>query len=144
MVGTPLKIFWRFRHSWGPRRVSEKLDSEQIHTIGGGWGDVTGPLRVDVGIDKIKDSLMSRIDNTDPVEVEKVGRYLKHIEMYRRMERTVRKEGVSVTTENGSQTFVKSHPLLNEMNKVNASLLSIEKSFNFIDDDEDYSADDLI
>lgn len=105
---------------------------------------MSGPLRIDVGIDKIRDSLMSRIDNTDPVEVEKVGRYLKHIEMYRRMERTVKKEGVSVKTENGSQTFVKSHPLLNEMNKINASLLSIEKSFNFIDDEEDYSAEDLL
>lgn len=110
----------------------------------GGWGDVTEPLRIDVGIDKIKDSLMSRIDNTDPVEVEKVGRYLKHIEMYRRMERTVKKEGVSVKTENGSQTFVKSHPLLNEMNKVNASLLSIEKSFNFLEGNDNHSADDLI
>jgi len=87
---------------------------------------------------------MSRIDNTDPVEVEKVGRYLKHIEMYRRMEKTVREEGVSVTTVNGSQEFVKSHPLLNEMNRVNASLLSIEKSFNFKDDEEDHDADDLI
>lgn len=105
---------------------------------------MTEPLRIDVGIDKIRDSLLSRIDNTDPVEVEKVGRYLKHIEIYRRMERTVKKEGVSVTTENGSQTFVKSHPLLNEMNKINASLLSIEKSFNFIDDEENFSAEDLL
>lgn len=87
---------------------------------------------------------MSKIDNTDPVEVEKVGRYIKHIEMFRRMERTVKKEGVSVTTENGSQKFIKSHPLLNDMNRVNSSLLSIEKSFNFIDDDDDHSADDLI
>lgn len=87
---------------------------------------------------------MSRIDNTDPMEVEKVGRYLKHIQMYRRMARTVEDEGVSVTTENGSQKFVKSHPLLSEMNKVNASLLSIEKSFNFADDDEDHSEEDLM
>ena len=99
------------------------------------------PLRVDVGIDKIKESLLSRIDNTDPVEVEKVGRYLKHIEMYRRMERTVKKEGVSTTTKNGSQEFVKSHPLLNEMNKINSSLLNIERTFNFIEKNE-YDDDD--
>lgn len=103
------------------------------------------PLRVDVGIDKIKESLLSRIDNTDPVEVEKVGRYLKHIEMYRRMERTVKKEGVSVTTENGSQSFVKSHPLLNEMNKINSSLLNIERTFNFIEKvEDDYDDDGLV
>lgn len=97
-------------------------------------------LRIDVGIDKIKEYLMSRIDTTNPVEVEKVGRYLKHIEMYRRMERTVKKEGVSVTTKNGSQRFVKSHPLLSEMNKVNSAIINIERSFNFIDNDE--KADD--
>lgn len=103
------------------------------------------PLRVDVGIDKIKESLLSRINNTDPVEVEKVGRYLKHIEMYRRMERTVKKEGVSTTTKNGSQEFVKSHPLLNEMNKINSSLLNIERTFNFIEKvEDDYGDDGLV
>jgi len=105
-------------------------------------------LRTDVGIDKIKDYLMSRIDTSNPVEVEKVGRYLKHIEMYRRMERTVKKEGVSVMTTNASQTFVKSHPLLNEMNKVNSSIMNIERTFNFIDDKNDgkpkFTASDLI
>src|SRR5699024_9211735 len=105
-------------------------------------------LRTDVGIDKIKDYLMSRIDTENPVEVEKVGRYLKHIQMYRRMARTVEKEGVSVTTENGSQTFVKSHPLLNEMNKVNSSIMNIERTFNFIDENDKgppkFSAKDLI
>lgn len=94
------------------------------------------PFRIDVGIDHIRDYLMSRIDTSNPVEVEKVGRYLKHIEMYRRMERTVKREGVSVTTENGAQTFVKSHPLLNEMNKVNSSIMNIEKTFNFVDGED--------
>ncbi|MBM7605994.1 phage terminase small subunit [Metabacillus crassostreae] len=104
-------------------------------------------FRIDVGIDKIKDYLMSRIDTTSPVEVEKVGRYLKHIEIYRRMERTVKKEGVSVSIKNASQSFVKSHPLLNEMNKVNSSIMSIEKTFNFIDDNDGkpkFTANDLI
>src|SRR5690625_2527433 len=101
-------------------------------------------LRINVGIDKIRDYLMSRVDTTNPVEVEKVGRYIKHVEIFRRMERKIKEEGVSVTTENGSQKFIKSHPLLNEMNRINSSLLSIEKSFNFIDDEEDYSAEDLL
>lgn len=105
-------------------------------------------FRIDVGINNIKDYLMSMIDTTNPVEVEKVGRYLKHIEMYRRMERTVKKEGVSVTVTNASQTFVKSHPLLNEMNKVNSSIMNIEKTFNFINTQNGgnpkYSTSDLI
>lgn len=106
------------------------------------------PFRIDVGLNNIKDYLMSRIDTKNPVEVEKVGRYLKHIEMYRRMERTVKKEGVSTIVENGSQSFVKAHPLLNEMNRVNSSIMNIEKTFNFIDDGKEgklkYSASDLI
>jgi len=104
-------------------------------------------FRIDVGIDHIKDYLKSRIDTSNPVEMEKVGRYLKHIEMYRRMEKTVRKEGVSVTTENGSQSFVKSHPLLNEMNRVNSSIMNIEKTFNFTDENKGppkFSAEDMI
>ncbi len=91
---------------------------------------------------------MSNIDTSNPVEVEKVGRYLRHIEVYRRMDRTVKKEGVSITVKNGSQIFVKSHPLLAEMNKVNSSIMNIERTFNFIDDNNDrkpkYSANDLI
>ncbi len=89
---------------------------------------------------------MSRIDTSNPVEVEKVGRYLKHIEMYRRMERTVKKEGVSVRTKNGSQVFVKSHPLLGEMNKVNASIINIERSIEFITDDDKpkFTVNDLV
>ena len=103
-------------------------------------------FRTDVGIEHIRDYLMSKIDTTNPVEVEKVGRYLKHIEMYRRMERTVKHEGVSVTTVNGSQEFVKSHPLLNDMNKVNNAIMSIEKTFNFTssDDNNSFTASDLI
>lgn len=87
---------------------------------------------------------MSRIDTSNPVEVEKVGRYIKYVEMFRRAERKVKEEGVSVTTENGSQKFIKSHPLLNEMNRINSSLLSIENSFNFLEEEETHSADDLL
>ncbi|MGY3717180.1 P27 family phage terminase small subunit [Sutcliffiella cohnii] len=109
-------------------------------------GRLKGSLRIDVGIEKIKEYLMSKIDTTNPVEVEKVGRYLKHIEIYRRMERTVKKEGVSITVENANQFFVKAHPLLTEMNKVNSSIMNIERTFNFIDDDGEpkFTANDLI
>lgn len=106
------------------------------------------PFRIDVGLNNIKDYLLSRIDQTNPVEVEKVGRYLKHIEIYRRMDRMVKKDGVSVLVENGSQSFVKSHPLLAEMNKVNSSIMNIEKTFNFIEKKEEgsapYTAKDLL
>ena len=87
---------------------------------------------INVGIDNIRDYIMDRIDTTNPVETEKVGRYLKHIEMFRRMERKVKKDGEQSTTINASQSFDKAHPLLNEMNKINSSIISIEKTINFI------------
>lgn len=95
---------------------------------------------------EIEKYLMSRIDTSNPVEVEKVSRYVKHIKMYREMSETVREEGYSLTTENGSQSFTKSHPLLNDMNKINAAIINIEKTFNFIDEGEEekYTASDLI
>lgn len=136
-------IFWGTSERGGVTTL--QIYNEKL-TIGG-WAHVNAKLRTDVGIDKIKDYLMSRIDITNPVEVEKVGRYLKNIEIYRRMERTVKKEGVSVTINNGSQSFLKSHPLLNEMSKANSSIMNIERTFNFIDDDDkkkQYTANDLI
>lgn len=87
---------------------------------------------------------MSRIDTSNPVEVEKVGRYIKYVEIFRQAEQKVKEEGVSVTTINSSQKFIKSHPLLNEMNRINSSLLSIENSFNFLEEEETHSADDLL
>lgn len=129
------------RNAWNEKGIRKNKFRTNFHVRG--VSHVT-KLNINVGTDKIKDYLMSRIDTTNPVEVEKVGRYVKYVEMFRRAEKKVKEEGVSVTTENGSQKFIKSHPLLNEINRINSSLLSIEKSFNFIDDEEDYSVDDLL
>lgn len=90
---------------------------------------------------------MGRIDTTDLVEVEKVNRYIEHIESYRRMEQKIKEEGESVTTINASQKFIKAHPLLNEKNKVNTAIINIERSFNFKDDgdgEKKFTANDLI
>lgn len=100
-----------------------------------------------VSIPKLKKQLMERIDIDDLMQVEKVERYIQHVESYRRMDETIKDEGESVTTVNASQTFIKAHPLLTERNKANAALLSIEKSFDFTPDapeEKAFSADDLI
>lgn len=94
------------------------------------------PLRVDVGIDKIRDYLLSNIDSTNPYEVEKVGRYLERIKDVRRMEKIVRKEGYTQVTVNGGQEFTKPHVLLDEINKANRTIIGIDKTLNFIDKKE--------
>lgn len=101
-----------------------------------------------VDASKLKQQMMDRIDTEDLLQVEKVERYIQHVESYRRMDETIKEEGESVTTENASQKFVKAHPLLTERNKVNAALLNIEKSFGFTVPDEEpeekRKADDLL
>src|SRR5690625_3670932 len=101
-----------------------------------------------VDLEKLREQLMGKIDTTKLIEVEKVNRYIEHIESYRRMEKTIKEEGESVTTVNASQEFIKAHPLLNEKNKVNSSIMNIERTFNFIsekkDDKPKSSARDLI
>jgi len=87
----------------------------------------------------------------DLVEVEKVERYISLVKLNKQLDKDIKKEGATVVTENGSQKFVKSHPAVNDKMKVNAQLLAIEKSFNFISegthspsDDTQYSEADLI
>ncbi|TYR75575.1 P27 family phage terminase small subunit [Rossellomorea vietnamensis] len=100
-----------------------------------------------VVIKKLKEQLMSRIDEEDLVQVEKVERYIGLVESFRRVSKTIEKEGESIVTENGAQRFTKAHPLIGERNKINASLLNIEKSFGFgIEEPEEIkrSVNDLI
>lgn len=106
-----------------------------------------------VSVTNLYKQLMNRIDIDDLVEVEKVERYISLVKLNKQMDKEIKREGATVITENGSQRFIKSHPAVNDKMKVNAQLLSIEKSFNFINDGynsspsdnhETYSKDDLI
>lgn len=81
-----------------------------------------------VKLTDLKKQLISLIDPDDFVQVEKVERYMDLVKSFRKINTIIRKEGMSVTTENGKQKFRKAHPLIGEQNKINASLLSIEKS----------------
>lgn len=91
---------------------------------------------------------MERIDTSDLVQVAKIDRYIDLEKSIRKMSKTIDEEGESVITVNGAQAFTKAHPLISERNKTNATLLSIEKSFGFTEDDGETktkrSANDLI
>ena len=76
----------------------------------------------------LKKQLMSRIDQDDLVQVDKVERYIDLTKSFRKINKLISKQGETVTTQNGSQIFTKAHPLIGERNKINAALLSIEKS----------------
>ncbi|MES9694275.1 P27 family phage terminase small subunit [Bacillus toyonensis] len=85
-----------------------------------------------VSITKLKEQLMNSIDIKDLVEVEKVERYIDLVKAFRKINRTINKEGESVTVKNGSQVFVKAHPLISERNKINSSLIALGRDIKFV------------
>jgi hypothetical protein len=104
-----------------------------------------------ISVPKLQKQLMSRIDINDLVEVEKVERYISLVKLNKQLDKDIKREGATVVTENGLQRFVKSHPAVNDKMKVNAQLLAVEKSFNFISegstphsDDDKYTEADLL
>lgn len=100
-----------------------------------------------VSVTKLKQQLMERIDVEDLMQVEKVERYINLVSSFRKVNKIIEREGESVLTENGAQRFTKAHPLIGERNKINASLLNIEKSFGFNEGDKEEEGskkDDLI
>lgn len=98
-----------------------------------------------VSINRLKNQLLERVDTKDLVQLEKVERYIDLVKSFRKCNKTITNEGESIKVKNGMQTFTKAHPLISERNKINASLLSIEKSFGFEDPKEvKPTASDLI
>lgn len=104
-----------------------------------------------VSISDLKAQLMRQIDVNDLVQVEKVERYVSLVESFRNADETIKREGESITTENGSQRFTKAHPLIGERNKINSSLIALGKdidSYRVSDqssrESNDYDDSDLV
>lgn len=74
--------------------------------------------------------LMQQIDLTNDLEIEKVNRYCNLLNIFYYLDNEIYVRGAVIEVGNGNQTFVKPNPCLAEKNKVNGSLLAIEKSFN--------------
>lgn len=87
-------------------------------------------------IEKMKEQLLSRIDQSDLLEVNKVERLIMFMNDLKKCDEKINAEGISQITENGSQRFNKSHPLLNEKIKINAQIIALEKTINFISEAE--------
>ena len=80
----------------------------------------------------LEQQLLDRIDNDDLLEVKKVKRYIKLLELDTQLNEQIEADGITLVTENGQQRFVKSHPLLNEKAKLNSQLIALEKTINFV------------
>lgn len=79
----------------------------------------------------IKDFLLKKIEKDNPVQLEKVTRYLNLLNIFYMLDDNIKEHGTMVETVNASQTFLKANPAVAEKNKINGSLLAIEKSFGF-------------
>jgi hypothetical protein len=89
-----------------------------------------------VKITELHKLLLERIDNNDLAEMEKVERYIDLVKEVRKITAILNKEGSVVVTKNGAQSFTKAHPLIKERNNINTTLLNIEKSFKWEDEDD--------
>lgn len=98
----------------------------------------------DVKIKELEAQLMDNIDNDDKVQCDKVRRYLDGVEIIRKLRAAVKREGATITIENGGQKYVKTHPAIAEINKLNATLLALERSFEWKENNEEPDAGDLI
>ncbi|AXQ79434.1 hypothetical protein DDV21_010270 [Streptococcus chenjunshii] len=94
---------------------------------------------------KLKKELLSKIDQSSQVQLEKVERYLNLVELFYELDEYIQSEGPLVLTVNGSQRFLKTNPALQEKGKINTQILALERSFDFkVETKIDDSGSDLI
>jgi flagellar hook assembly protein FlgD len=92
-----------------------------------------GKVAKSVNITQLKNQLLEKIDIEDLVQLEKVERYIELVKSFRAMSKVIKKDGESAAIKT-----------IGERNKINASLLSIEKSFDFKVEDTGHRVSDLI
>ncbi|WP_413481894.1 P27 family phage terminase small subunit [Mammaliicoccus vitulinus] len=80
---------------------------------------------------QLRDYLLNKIEQDNPIQLEKVDRYINLLKIFYKLDENIKEHGTMVETVNASQTFLKANPAVAEKNKINGSLLAIEKSFGF-------------
>lgn len=83
-----------------------------------------------IAINKLSDYYMSRIDQGNLSVLENVQRYIELVQLYRSMQKQVKKDGPSVPINNGNQSYIKSHPLISDMKNINAQLINLKKDID--------------
>lgn len=58
---------------------------------------------------------------------EKIQRYLNLRKIYKKLDDTLKSDGMVIVVENGPQKFVKLNPAITEKEKLNTQLLELEK-----------------
>lgn len=101
-----------------------------------------------MNLSKLKQELLSQVNEDSQVEREKVERYVSLTETYKKLQKEAIKNPV-ITVENGSQRFIKTNPAINDMNRINSSLIALGKDMGLATpptegkNEGHYSASDL-
>ena len=93
---------------------------------------------------KLEKELLSKIDTNSQKELEKINRYMNLIKIFYDLDESLKEDGAMVLTENGSQRFLKPNPAIQEKNRINTQLLSIERSFIFVNEEDMLDGSDLL
>ena len=95
-------------------------------------------------VKKLEKELLSKIDTESQKELEKINRYINLIKLFYELDESIKSDGAMVITENGSQKFLKPNPAIQEKNRINTQLLSLERSFIFVNTDDMLDGSDLL
>lgn len=82
-------------------------------------------------IRKLEQQLLSRVDPDDLNEVKKIKRYIQLLKLDAACDVAIKKDGATITVENGNQRYIKTHPAMTEKMKINTQLIALEKSIKF-------------
>lgn len=82
---------------------------------------------VGLTISNIERFLKEDSDKENYILQEKISRYLNLRKIYRKLDDTLKADGMVIVVENGSQKYVKLNPAISEKQKLNIQLLDLEK-----------------
>lgn len=81
-------------------------------------------------ISALKNELMTLINPESHIELEKVERYINLVQIYRKLDKTLREDGYMILVKNGGQTFLKANSAIGEKVKINQALIKLGEFFD--------------
>lgn len=76
---------------------------------------------------RIRAELLKQVNSDSAIALEKVARYVTLTNTFASLDKAVKQMGAIVVTENGSQSFTKTNPAIDAMNKINSQLIALGK-----------------
>lgn len=91
----------------------------------------------------LQQQLLNRIDQEDLLEIAKVERLVTLMQDFQHCVEDVKKNGMKMIIENGTQRFEKISLAQDQKAKLNREIISLEKTINFISEGTAATANDV-